>query len=249
MYSRKRWSGLLSFLFVFSVNSHAQVAAVTFTVQVPSIDSAKGVYLAGSFNYWHAGDSLYRMKKTTPNRFTLTVPVFANQPYQYKYTLGHWDRVELSAADTNITNREFFSATGQQITDTVAKWNKPLTPAANKPTKQMQQINAMKDSVLNKLQPELGNMLGILKQYVQNVLREKPSMTLHRRLDKQSAKKIYNAYRQVSQLIWDIFATITPEQKKLIGELLKTPEAQQDYINALGNAFGTVVEGKNNNLW
>lgn len=234
---------MLFFLLLFSVNSKAQAAAVTFTVQVPSIDSAKGVYLAGSFNYWHAGDSLYLMKKISDNRYTLTLPVFDNHSYQYKYTLGHWNSVELAANDSNISNRVFVSANGKQITDTVMKWKTPL-PASAQANPQMQQINAMKDSALAKLQPELNNMIDFLKQYVLNFLKAEPSASLHRRLDKKVEKKIGSAYRQVTKLLWDVFASISPEQKKQMNELLNKPEAQKDFINALGNAFGTVVEGK-----
>jgi Spy/CpxP family protein refolding chaperone len=238
-----RLTWLLLLLCLFSASSKAQVAAVTFTVQAPSIDSAKGVYLAGSFNYWHAGDSLYQMKKISDNRYTLTVPVFENQSYQYKYTLGHWNRVELAANDSNISNREFVSANGRQITDTVIKW-KSILPATAIVSPQLQQINAMKDSAMAKLQPELNNMVDFLKQYVQNFLAAAPDAALHRRLDKQVAKKLGSAYRQVTKLLWDVFASITPEQKKQMTELLNKPEAQKDFINALGSAFGTVVEGK-----
>ena len=234
---------LLFYLLLFSASSNAQVAAVTFTVQVPPADSVQTVYLAGSFNYWHAGDSLYRMKKIGDNRYTLTLPVFDNHSYHYKYTLGHWNRVELAANDSNINNRVFESANGKQITDTVIKW-KALMPASAQTNPQMQQINAMKDSALAKLQPELNNMIDFLKQYVQNFLKAEPSASLHRRLDKKVEKKIGSAYRQVTKLLWDVFASISPEQKKQMNELLNKPEAQKDFINALGNAFGTVVEGK-----
>ena len=234
---------LLFFLFIFSVSSKAQVAAVTFTVKIPQTDSARDVYLAGSFNYWHAGDSLYRMKKISDNRYMLTIPVFENQLYKYKYTMGHWDRVELAANDSNISNRVFTSASGMQITDTVMKW-KTAVPAAAKTNPQMQQINAMKDTALARLQPELNNMIDFLKQYVQNFLAAEPNAALHRRLDKKVAKKIGSIYRQVTKLLWDVFASITPEQKKQMTELLNKPEAQKDFINALGSAFGTVVEGK-----
>ena len=234
---------MLFFLLLFSVNSKAQVAAVTFTVQVPSVDSAKGIYLAGSFNYWHAGDSLYLMKKIGDNRYSLTLPVFDNHSYQYKYTLGHWNRVELAANDSNISNRVFVAANGKQLTDTVMKW-KTVLPATAQTNPQMQQINAMKDSALAKLQPELNNMIDFLKQYVQNFLAAKPNAALHRRLDKKVTKKIGSAYRQVTKLLWDVFAAISPEQKKQMNDLLNKPEAQKDFINALGNAFGTVVEGK-----
>lgn len=238
---RRGW--LLFFLFLFSANSYAQVAAVTFTVQVPPADSVQAVYLAGSFNYWHAGDSLYRMKKISDNRYTLTLPVFDNHSYQYKYTLGHWNKVELAANDSNISNRVFMSANGKQVNDTVMKWKKPA-PANEKPNAQMQQINAMKDSALAKLQPELNNMINFLKQYVQNFLAATPNAALHRRLDKKVTKKLGSAYRQVTKLLWDVFASISPEQKKQMNDLLNKPEAQKDFINALGNAFGTVVEGK-----
>jgi hypothetical protein len=48
-----------AFLLICNVVILAQVAAVKFTVYASGIsDKDKGVYITGSFNYWHEGDSL-----------------------------------------------------------------------------------------------------------------------------------------------------------------------------------------------
>src|SRR5665647_825635 len=119
---------LSAFLFVHGIIASAQVAAVKFIVHTPDINKEdRGVFLAGSFNYWHEGDSLYRMNEIGKCVYTITIPVFESMQYNYKYTLGTWNRVEVALNDSDIANRSFVSLNGKSITDTVMKWKQPNT--------------------------------------------------------------------------------------------------------------------------
>jgi len=97
--------------------------------------------------------------------------------------------------------------------------------------------------VLNRLQPELDYMLGLLKSYVENFLTDKPSKKIHRRLDKKAAKKLGYAYREITGLLWSAMATFSPEQKKSIRKQLEQP-VNNDFLNTFLSAFNKELEGK-----
>ena len=79
------------------------MAAVKFFVHAPAISKGDiGVYIAGSFNYWHENDSLYRMNEISKGVYTITIPVFEAKQYNYKYTLGTWNKVEVAANDSDM---------------------------------------------------------------------------------------------------------------------------------------------------
>lgn len=228
--------------FVSSARLSAQVAAVTVTVHVPEPgDSEKAVFIAGSFNGWQAGDSLYKMSKVDEGVYAITLPLFENKAYKYKYTLGKWDKVEIALNDSDVKNRYFISENGKSITDTVAKWKQPKVAGKPVISPQMQQINAMKDSTLNKLQGELTGMVDLLKPYVHNLLQDDPSERTNRQINKKAKKKIGKAYDQLAGLFWNVFTSLQPEQKQAIRKALEGPAAGKDFINTLSNAFNETL--------
>ncbi|MBL7723527.1 MAG: glycogen-binding domain-containing protein [Chitinophagaceae bacterium] len=231
-------------IFLYAGHLSAQVAAVNFTVYVPSVkEDDKGVYIAGSFNYWHAADSLYRMHKVSDGVYSITLPLFDKMEYQYKYTAGNWDRVEIAVNDSNISNRNFYAINGKSITDTVMKWKQPQ-PAEKRDNPKLEIIAAKKDSLLAKLQPKLDVMLQQLRLYVENLLQENPSAGMHRRLDKQTIRIIGNAYTQVTGLLWEIMAILNPEQKKRMLIIINKPEAKADFLNTFSKALDSMLKEK-----
>jgi hypothetical protein len=160
--------------------------------------------------------------------------------YEYKYTLGTWDRVEVNAIDSNIQNRSFISGNGINVLDTVKKWKQAKPSQQN--SLQLQKINAMKDSVLTKIQPGLNEMLELLKIYVQNLLKENPERSLHNKLDKKAIKRIGYAYEQITDLLWNVMTSLTKEQKLLIQRHLDEPAGKEDFLNTFFRSFNTVME-------
>ena len=219
---------------------NAQVASVRITVHVPAFAENKNVYVAGLFNNWKAGDSLYKMKRTDATTYTLVLPAFKNVRYQYKYTLGKWDEVEVALNDSNINNRSFISTSRKKkIIDTVSKWASPR-PVVMKP--QMLKIMAMKDSVLNGLQPKLNEMLQLLKEYTVNLLQENPSAETDNRITAGVVKHFSDAYGKINDLFHKIFGSLTSEQKQKILKALDHPNADKDFINTLGAAINDVMK-------
>jgi hypothetical protein len=230
-------------LLLISFLTNGQVSSVRLTVQIPALTENKSVYVAGSFNNWKAGDSLYKMKKLNANSYAIVLPVFKNAHYQYKYTLGNWNEVEIALNDSNIKNRQFVCANRKKkITDTVMKWAVPKPVTKPNTSAQMARINAMKDSVLNGLQPKLAEMLLLLKEYTINLLQENPSFDKDDRITSDVIKHFADAYGRINTLFHKIFENLTPEQKQRILKALNTPEANKDFINTLGAAVNDAVK-------
>jgi hypothetical protein len=231
------------FLF-FSPIVFGQVAAVRFVVKVPQQTPAeKEVYITGSFNSWHVRDSLYRLLSTGDGFYMITLPLFDKMHYEYKYTLGDWNAVEMAANDSAIHNRILLSVNGAVVNDTVAKWKQP--PRANSAVSpQMQQINAMKDSTVASLKPVLNDMLSLLKSYVQNWLSDKPSARIQRLLDRKAGKKLNHAYQQVTKLLSNVMATLTREQKAALRKVVDSPEGKNDFFNTFKGGLGKIISGE-----
>ncbi len=222
-------------LLLYSYTLPAQIAAVKFTVQVPGVmQTDKGVYLAGSFNYWHENDTMYRMKNTGNNVYTLTIPVFKGKQYEYKYCLGNWNRVETAGNDSNINNRQFTAFNKQHIYDTVVKWKPVPTVADSSP--QLKKFVAMKDSLAEKIKPEIGGLMEQLKLYAQNLLQAQPSMEEHNRLDSGSVEMIGHVYRQVTGLLWKLCNSLTPEQRQQALKKLNAGSGK-DFFNTFLDAI------------
>jgi hypothetical protein len=172
--------------------------------------------------------------------YSITIPVFDAKEYQYKYTLGKWSSVEVAANDSDISNRHFVSFNGKSITDTVIKW-KQTKAVAKDSSEQLKRIVAMKDSLVAKLKPELGELIGLQKLYVENMLKEKPDMEEHNKLDEQAIQKIGNLYKGITHLFLDICASLSPEQKQQISKSINQP-SNGDFLNSFFNAVNTAVK-------
>ena len=232
---------LSAFLFIHGIIASAQVAAVKFIVHTPAISNGdKGVYIAGSFNYWHENDSLYRMNEISKGVYTITIPVFEATKYNYKYTLGTWSKVEVALNDSDISNRSFISLNGKSITDTVMKWKQPNTKVTDS-SAQLKRMVAMKDSLTAKLKPQLAELLGMVKLYAQNMLQEKPDMAEHQRLDKKALEKFGNIYSGITGLIWNVCASLSPEQKQQISKTISQP-ANGDFLNSFLGAITAAIK-------
>jgi hypothetical protein len=230
----------ISFLFIKSMTVLSQVAAVKFIVNVPYNDSITQVYLAGSFNYWHEHDSLYRLSEIGKGMYTITIPVFEGKTYYYKYTRGSWGSVEVAANDSNIANRRFLSLNQQRIHDTVIKWNQPWSRTTDS-SAQLKKLVAMKDSLMAKLKPEMDSVQERFKSYVKNMLQENPDKGIHEKLDDMALRHIGKIYKGITLLLWNICTGLSPEQKKQVLKAIDKP-ANGDFINSFLDAVKSSVE-------
>ena len=218
----------------------AQVAAVRVIVKLP-LDTASGkrIYIAGSFNGWKPGDSLYQLHPGNDGLYSITLPLFDNAHYAYKYTRGNWNSVEVGKNDSDISNRKFVSKDGLVIMDTVAAWKREVK---SEPSPQMVRINAMKDSTVKSLQPQLNDLMNLLKSYTENWLSDHPSDQVQKKLNKEGKKKLDYIYEQIIQLFGAVFAMLSPDQKAELKKMISLPQQGNDnFLNTLGNGLQKVT--------
>jgi hypothetical protein len=156
--------------------------------------------------------------------YTIVLPVFKNAQYKYKYTPGNWNEVEIAMNDSNINNRLFICKNRKKkITDTVIKWASPKPVVKPNTSLQTVRINALKDSVLNGLQPKLNEMQQLLKQYTINLLQENPSIETDNSITANVIIHFTDAYGRINSLFHKIFESLTPEQKQKILKAIAAP--------------------------
>src|SRR5512141_980703 len=81
-------------------------SGVTFRVAVPSSTPAGDtVFVAGDFQGWNPRNPAYALAKQPDGRWTITLPLAAGVPIQFKFTRGGWDRVEKGPNGEELSNR------------------------------------------------------------------------------------------------------------------------------------------------
>ena len=129
----------------------AQVAApapggLTIRLTVPeSTPAAATVYVAGSFNNWNPAAEGYRLAREG-DVCTITLPDSIRGSLEFKFTLGSWESVELSASGGDVPNRTFTVPPAGAITwtGTVAAWR--TGPAAPRPHTATASVSVLSDS-------------------------------------------------------------------------------------------------------
>lgn len=233
----------ISFWVILPFGAFSQTGSVRIRTKAPAnFPDSQRIYLAGTFNYWHTKDSLYQLRPEGGGWYGTEIPVFLHMGYEYKYTLGSWGGVELALNDSGISNRRFYAFSGLLISDTIAKFKSPAPPS--QPNPMMVKINAMKDSTLGKLAPELEKMKTVFRDYLINLVQDRPSKRVRRNLDKQSVDFLENGYRQLTSLLWDIFAMLTPEQKAEIRKKIAAAGPDADLINGISGMLEQTTGNK-----
>lgn len=94
------------------------------------------IYVAGTFNNWNPAAEGYRLT-AQGNEYEITLPASVRGPVEFKFTLGSWERGEVSASGGDVPNRTFtVPPTGAiTYTGTVAAWRTgPVPPRAHTAT-------------------------------------------------------------------------------------------------------------------
>lgn len=101
----------------------AATAGVTFRVTAPSNTPAgDSVFIAGDFQGWNPRNPAYALTKQLDGRWTITLPLPAGSPIQFKFTRGGWDRVEKGPNGEEISNRTLTPDGVSTYDFAVARW-------------------------------------------------------------------------------------------------------------------------------
>lgn len=99
-------------------------------MSVPATTPAGAViYVAGTFNNWDPAAAGYRLT-SQGKQYALTLPDSVRGPVAFKFTLGSWDRVEVTATGGGVANRTFTvpAAGSATYTGSVAGWQSGPAP-------------------------------------------------------------------------------------------------------------------------
>jgi hypothetical protein len=94
-------------IIVFLSLAYAQENYISVNFQLHSnqvLADSDIVYIAGSFNNWHPGDRLYAMHKAG-DKYELELRLPRNSMFEYKFTLGSWEKVEINENFEDTPNR------------------------------------------------------------------------------------------------------------------------------------------------
>ena len=107
---------------------------LTIRLTVPAATPAEsGVYVAGSFNDWNPAAPGYRLAPHDGG-YAITLPDSVRGPLEFKFTLGSWETVELTASGGDVPNRTLTVPPTGAVTYTgsVAAWRTgPAAPRAH----------------------------------------------------------------------------------------------------------------------
>ena len=98
-------------------------AGVTFRVLAPATTPAgDSVFIAGDFQGWNPRNPAYALTRQLDGRWTISLPLPAGAPIQFKFTRGGWDRVEKGPNGEELPNRTLTPDGVSTYDFTVARW-------------------------------------------------------------------------------------------------------------------------------
>lgn len=88
---------------------------------MPSVNTADGIFVAGSFNRWNPADSNIVFQKKG-NEWVATVSNLPEGNYEFKCTRGSWQKTETAAGGKDIANRKVQLLSDTTIAITIENW-------------------------------------------------------------------------------------------------------------------------------
>jgi predicted alpha/beta superfamily hydrolase len=113
-------------LLCLSLNSFAQFTLRIEITATPAAHKTEGIFAAGNFNSWNPGDSNFLFIKEN-NLLVLQIKNLPAGNYQFKFTRGVWQKVESTAAGTDIENKTVNLSADTVIQYTIDGWKDDFT--------------------------------------------------------------------------------------------------------------------------
>ncbi|MGF2412276.1 alpha/beta hydrolase-fold protein [Ferruginibacter sp.] len=101
-------------------------AAAQFTLQIeitatPSAHKQDGVFVAGSFNKWNPGDSMYRFHNEN-GKLVAIIKGLAADTYRFKFTRGSWQKVQSTNTGKDVDNQLLQLSADTTVSYTIDGW-------------------------------------------------------------------------------------------------------------------------------
>lgn len=114
---------------LLALTAYTQLSAQhTIRIQVATPAGAENIYIAGNFNGWNPGDATFRLQKDEKGIFSLTLKNIPAGDYEFKFTKGSWETVEMGADGSNVGNRKISLASDTTLVFNIGSWASGAAP-------------------------------------------------------------------------------------------------------------------------
>jgi hypothetical protein len=118
---------LISLLLLLPAAGFSQYRITIILDKVPSNTSADRLYIAGNFNNWEPADENTTLTKGTDGKFSRVFEDVQAGQYEFKFTAGSMEAIEVAADGKEIENRVLNLSSDTTIRLTVARWKSAKT--------------------------------------------------------------------------------------------------------------------------
>ncbi len=95
----------------------------TLKIVVDAPSNTSQVYLASELNNWNAGDEAYKLTQNGNGEFEITLNLEEGTSFNYKFTQGSWESVEVNQDGSDTNNRSYTTKGGSEVVSvTVTNW-------------------------------------------------------------------------------------------------------------------------------
>ncbi len=113
---------LITLLLLLPVAAFSQYRITIILDKVPSNTSGDRLYIAGNFNEWQPADENTVLTKGSDGKFTRVFDDVQAGEYEYKFTMGSMETVEVASDGKERPNRVLSLRSDTTIHLTIARW-------------------------------------------------------------------------------------------------------------------------------
>src|SRR6185503_19045021 len=118
---------LISLLLILPAAAFSQYRITIILDKVPAGTTADRLYIAGNFNNWEPADENTILTKGTDGKYSRVFDDVQAGQYEYKFTMGSMESIELAADGKDLANRILNLSSDTTIHLTVARWKSAKT--------------------------------------------------------------------------------------------------------------------------
>lgn len=144
-------------------------------VEAPGLGAQERLYLASNLNGWNPRNDRYALRRLPDGRYEIQQFVQPGTDFEFKLTRGGWDRVEVAADGTDLSNRTFNIHESATIEVKIADWQ-DHHPRAPKPKTTVGDVRSLGEFNIHALNRKREVLIYLPPGYEVEVRRRYPVM-------------------------------------------------------------------------
>lgn len=118
---------------VVSTSTFSQYTVKVRLAAIPAAHKSDAIFITGNFNEWNPADGEGRFSKTD-SQYVVNFYDVPGGTYEFKFTRGSWETVEVSAAGADIGNRSLLVKGDTTVEFSIAAWKDDFAKVEKKHT-------------------------------------------------------------------------------------------------------------------